>query len=345
MTERIAQDPWIISIVGLQFIASIAPWFIVIPYWRRQGQLLPYQPRRPVPWGAAGAMLAVAFTAIAILTALAADQEPAQAQAAPTTTQVTAGLIASMFMQLCGPALLFIVAQLTDANRGDLGVPSLRPAALARDITLGILVCLLARLPVSAVQIAMNFALDTSNELTKHPLVEMLTQREPEIVVLALATFMAVVIAPIGEEITFRLLLQGWLEKWEDRYLGWRQPMNNQLTEPAAEAASQFGIYDDAAADSETSDVELVPVAAEPPRTGIAGLPYGWTPILISSLLFAAAHYGYGPEPVPLFVLALALGYCYQKTHRIIPCIIAHALFNAMSMVVLWRVIYLSAGE
>ena len=41
--------------------------------------------------------------------------------------------------------------------------------------------------------------------------------------------------------------------------------------------------------------------AIEPPERGVVGLPYGWLPILISSLLFALAHFGYGPEPVPLF--------------------------------------------
>jgi membrane protease YdiL (CAAX protease family) len=136
-----------------------------------------------------------------------------------------------------------------------------------------------------------------------------------------LATIMAVVVAPIGEEITFRLLLQGWLEKWEDRRLGWRNaPVAESPAEDTVEAAEA-----------------IEPPA--PPRRGVGGLPYGWTPIILSSLLFAAAHFGYGPEPIPLFVLALILGYCYQRTHRILPCIIAHSLFNLISMIVLWRIV------
>ena len=69
---------------------------------------------------------------------------------------------------------------------------------------------------------------------------------------------------------------------------------------------------------------------------GVAGLPHGWFPILISAALFGAAHYGYGPEPVPIFLLAIILGYVYQRTHRIIPCIVAHSLFNALTMITLW---------
>jgi membrane protease YdiL (CAAX protease family) len=75
----------------------------------------------------------------------------------------------------------------------------------------------------------------------------------------------------------------------------------------------------------------------EPPPRGIAGLPFGVFPILVSSLFFALAHFGYGPEPVPLFFLAIALGYVYQRTHRILPSIVTHALFNAFAMFILWR--------
>ena len=81
-------------------------------------------------------------------------------------------------------------------------------------------------------------------------------------------------------------------------------------------------------------------VQANPPRRGVGGMPYGSFPILISASLFGLAHFGYGPEPVPIFLLGLVLGYVYQRTHRIVPCIVAHALFNLFTMVVLWRMVY-----
>jgi membrane protease YdiL (CAAX protease family) len=73
------------------------------------------------------------------------------------------------------------------------------------------------------------------------------------------------------------------------------------------------------------------------------GMPFGWLPIIISSVLFGLAHLGYGPEPVPLFFLALILGYLYYRTHRIVPCIVAHAVFNAFTMIVLWRLVFTGA--
>jgi membrane protease YdiL (CAAX protease family) len=66
-------------------------------------------------------------------------------------------------------------------------------------------------------------------------------------------------------------------------------------------------------------------------------------PIVLSSALFALAHVGHGPDPIPLFFLALILGYIYQRTHRIVPCIVAHMLFNSLAMLVLWQMIFVNA--
>lgn len=66
----------------------------------------------------------------------------------------------------------------------------------------------------------------------------------------------------------------------------------------------------------------------------VAGSRRAWSPIVFSSLLFAAAHTGQGFAPAPLFVLALGLGYVYRQTHRFLPCVVAHAAFNALSLLI-----------
>ena len=38
------------------------------------------------------------------------------------------------------------------------------------------------------------------------------------------------------------------------------------------------------------------------------------------------------PDPIPLFFLALTLGYLYRRTHRIAPCVFLHMAFNATSV-------------
>ena len=40
----------------------------------------------------------------------------------------------------------------------------------------------------------------------------------------------------------------------------------------------------------------------------------------------------------------LLLGYVYQRTHRIVPSIVAHGLFNLLTMLTLWRMVLTSAG-
>ena len=111
----------------------------------------------------------------------------------------------------------------------------------------------------------------------RHPIVDFLDgQRGAAAVVLVVVS--AVVVAPLAEELFFRRVLQGWLEK--------------QLEDELA-------------------------------------------PVLISSLAFAAAHADHGLAFLPLFPLALVLGGIARATGSIVPCILLHGLFNAVSVVLL----------
>ena len=65
-----------------------------------------------------------------------------------------------------------------------------------------------------------------------------------------------------------------------------------------------------------------------------------WLPIVISSLIFALMHYSHGPDWVPLIILAAGMGYLYQRTHRVVPSLVVHALLNSLSMFGLWLQIY-----
>lgn len=340
MMEQLGKDPWFIAFGFFQLFASLAALGLVVGRWRRDGVLLRYEPRQPVPWGGAGALLAVAFTALTLVSAFSIEDTP-QPLDKPSPQGLILSLAASMVMQSLGPILLLFIIGTSKARWSDIGLPSRSRAAWMRDIGIGVVACLAAIVPVGLVNAAARSMLNFPNELTKHPLVEMLTNNEPEIVVLVVATIMAVIAAPIGEEITFRLLLQGWLEKWEDHRLGWRMA-------PPADVAGSNALATEGNSDvppefAGEQPVEMVPLETAPPQRGLAGLPYGWAPIILSSFLFAVAHYGYGPEPIPLFVLALFLGYCYQRTHRILPCIIAHSLFNLFSMIALWRIVLITA--
>ncbi|MCS7467969.1 CPBP family intramembrane metalloprotease [Stieleria sp. ICT_E10.1] len=55
-------------------------------------------------------------------------------------------------------------------------------------------------------------------------------------------------------------------------------------------------------------------------------------PIYVTSLLFAAMHWGQGAAPIPLFFLSVGLGFLYQRTGRLVPAIVVHMLLNAATL-------------
>lgn len=62
--------------------------------------------------------------------------------------------------------------------------------------------------------------------------------------------------------------------------------------------------------------------------------PTSYVPLLITSLVFAAMHYGQGAAHIPLFFLSLGLGYLYRQTGRIAAPIIIHMILNGVTLCV-----------
>ncbi len=60
-----------------------------------------------------------------------------------------------------------------------------------------------------------------------------------------------------------------------------------------------------------------------------------WGAVFISALLFTLVHRPVAIE-LPIFVLAIGLGYLYERTGNLWACMIMHALFNAFQLLV-WR--------
>ncbi len=167
-------------------------------------------------------MLAALYlaTAFAPLWSRDAIQNPEEKA---TGTELAERLIIGSLSQVAVVGgFLCVIAFLSNANARDLGLPASRQE-FTRDGYVGTLACLVALAPVHLVQILLTNLLYQQEEPSGHPLVKVVMSIAPNTVVLLLAGVTAVVIAPICEEITFRLLLQGWLEKWEDERLGWRR--------------------------------------------------------------------------------------------------------------------------
>jgi membrane protease YdiL (CAAX protease family) len=78
-------------------------------------------------------------------------------------------------------------------------------------------------------------------------------------------------------------------------------------------------------------------IDARVPSTG------GSVAILASALLFGLSHWGQGLAWIPLVLLGIALGELARRRGSLLPAILLHALFNAVSVVML--VVQIATGS
>lgn len=331
---------WLAPLLLVITLTCVTAWYIAINRRLLGREVVTYEERKPVPWGADGAALAFMAVAAAVMTFFSATIDPQAKEpqgpandfsvVAPIATpsestraesnasQSSAGVSQdseafgttqgtlnrkrtkaepkidlSAATQYASISALLVVLMIgwqrmqVCASWKDFGFPT-SLVQFANDISLGQLTFAAALLPVYAVQFLLVSLLGAPSS---HQVLEELIN-DPSGQMLLVAGLMAVVVAPLFEEFSFRVMLQGWLEKIANR--------RHQSVEP------------------------------EEGTTNVQRKPF-W-PILVSSFAFAIAHTGQGYAPVALFVLACFLGYLYRQTHRLAPCVVAHMAFNALSL-------------
>lgn len=282
-------------LVTLAIAGCLTAWTWTLGNWSRGQAVVPYQPRRPVPWRGIDVAL-IAFVYVV----------------APST-----------FVYF-GHAWFDVQAE-----------PPPRPAA---DVKLKL----------------------------EHPIVRVLqaTDSVPAIFVCLVA---AVIVAPIAEELLFRLLLQGWLEsverRWRRRFRAVRHlpgvlPIllvsllfaSLHMREPSAAddpsllvtllAAYSLGcaltvavmfVWLRLAVGATITDLGIVPGHfREDVKLGAMAFVAWLVPVyIVSALAKSFLPENVVADPVPLFVLALVLGGLYYRTHRIVPSIVLHTGINA----------------
>lgn len=230
-------DPVLEIFAAGMFLVSIATCIVLLVMARLRGPLLPFVPRRPVPWNVVGAILTgvMVFTAVAAGIGELISGEPAAVEHAEKATgsretkpDHKPGDLSSTALQLIygtsqelvlvGGALAFIAVYFR-ASRRDLGLPA-NVNEFACDVFIGGVVGIASLAPIRIIQGVLLTLWGAPEMESGHPLVKMLTDGKPSVILMLLASFAAVVVAPLCEEISFRLLLQGWLEKWEAVRLG-----------------------------------------------------------------------------------------------------------------------------
>jgi membrane protease YdiL (CAAX protease family) len=283
----------------LAIFACVVVWKAIAMRWIGRQPVLPYQPRRPVPWRAIDVVLLVS-------------------------------------MYILAPAVVMRVA------------------------------CLWFDLPREA----LSQTADAAPLNADHPLSRALLEGHGAWTIL-LCLVSAVVVAPITEELFFRLVLQGWLESLEQR-LRRRIPglrrivagfmpvmtvaflfaaMHIRTPAPRADlpvVVLALSIYSVSslltviasvcwlgfAARGTLADFGIVPSKlAEDVRIGLLAFLAVTVPVYavmidVKELLPNIAV----ADPIPILFLAMALGILYYRTHRIVPSLALHMTFNAVGV-------------
>lgn len=289
---------------------SAVIWLGLLARRRAVGELLRTEPRSLVPWR--GTHVAVAFF-LYLVASLIATLFVQQRFGIPgeetdfgnNPDAITWLLGGNSLLNLVAIALVitFLCIDLK-ATLADLGW---RRDRAKFDLLYGGIAFVAIAPVVYLIQIVLKTAYNQiSDEPAAHP-IEIILRENPTPWIIFWCFFSAIVVAPLVEEFLFRVILQGWLEK---KFYGARILFAAESSTPMPHSGAI--------------------IAAEVPP------PFMWPPIIISSLTFSFLHVGHGPDPIPLLLLALVLGYLYAKTHRILPCIVVHMALNGFSMLALW---------
>lgn len=312
--------------VSVMLVAGLASGIWWLRRWATRGQVITHQPRSNPPWLFGAVAIGGTVALLNVLNALSFRPAAAEGDTISNAEFISSTLLMTGALIALAAAIVLSLRVGLRATPHDLGWPTSWQQFIA-DCGLGVVIAFASLVPVYILQAG---AIQMFDMPAEHPLLDRM-QTTPDPWVFAAVLLSAVVAAPLFEEVLFRLLLQGGLEHWENK-LATRRAQREALTEAF--------IHDDTIHDIEAElnveEAELDEWHFTPDDPAIVpGLRHGWAPILVSSFLFAVAHLGNGPSPLPLFVLAIFLGYAYQRTHRIVSSIVAHGVFNSLSVITL----------
>lgn len=210
-----------------------------------------------------------------------------------------------------------------------------------------------------------------------HPVIVILRE-SPNLATLLFCLVIAAVVAPVAEELVFRLLLQGWLETLEKRKRRrnalWRRIVPGLVPIVVVSAIFAAGHYRterptpdihslvylfaiDATAKivalvvglgliwrfrgATLTDFGIVPEKLwEDVRLGL--LAYlAWAPpvLIIQAIATNLLPTWLAADPIALFVFAAVLGTLYYRTHRIVPAIVTHMTLNTTSLAAAWLLV------
>lgn len=339
-------------LLGLVASSALISYQLARRYWSGQA-LIPYQPHLAMPWKGGQILLLVGFLILSMLSmaglahgALSGDE----------LTKVLVGFLVDSASKLL--TMLFAILLV----RGMLhtwSLPGFETTHWTADVKLGALGFVAAAFPVYGINAFASWALQKVGLLkpdAEHPILQIL-DKDASAALVVMAMFAACIVAPLFEEFFFRGVLQGWLERrtgmHSPRYalaVEGESPHDVTGYEPheIAELQSEITAGGEPSAEQALANPYKPPLVEHlgPETSADSPVMLGgieahdekprMMPIVLTSLLFAALHYGHGAAPIALFFLSLVLGYLFQRTGRLWPSITLHACLNTFSMAAYW---------
>lgn len=339
-------------------VAGGLAWALTIAKISLGQPVVAWSPRRPAPWAIIDLAIIIGLYLLLLVGSTLALQlsgwlpngDEGDMALGQRQALTFGGMSVSVLTILIG---LPLIALRSGARAGDLGF---RFRQAGRDLLVGVAAFTMLAPPVLALQGLLVYFWKES----KHPLIE-LFKGTPDAGFFLMLVAAAVIVAPLVEELLFRVLLQGFLEKLatfrgeiHELFIGTAASSDRHVAaslEPIASnsadvvAPSSANPYQSPAfapwQPPEVLGKEYEPIAASNNQSELRGWQAA-VPIAISSLIFALLHYNHGPDWVPLTLLALGMGYVYQRTHSLLPSLIVHVLLNGFSMWIFWIQVFLA---
>jgi membrane protease YdiL (CAAX protease family) len=239
---------------------------------------------------------------------------------------LSAALVAFPFQLLTAPLLLRF---LSGTRPYHFGLTTFR---LRDNVVLGLLGWMALTPPV----LTLNWAVTTGfqwlapNQVKVHGFARLSKSQSLTGIELGMIIFLATVAAPVVEEMLFRGVVQSWLDQHERGshiVMGMvfilALPMQTEKWEQLL-AGDWLGM---------APVLFVVLMVPEYLWVWSRQRSPGGTAIYATSMLFAIFHAGVWPSPIPLFVLALGLGWLARRTGSLIGPMVLHSLFNGVACV------------
>jgi membrane protease YdiL (CAAX protease family) len=296
---------------------------------RDHGPIYPSPPRYPIAnWTGPEVALAMLLFALVPSLVVTVFQSAGMIPLIDRRTKIEGELLLTMMaaravaLPLIIAAVLGVLWAISRTRPKRLG---LRPGHWRRSLYLGYACYFVVTPIVAGTNLLADWLYRRVNVTVMHHPLQELAQQDPRPGTLLLVMLVAVVLAPVAEELLFRGVMLPWLgRRW---WGGWAAMAGSIVLGLAA-----YGDTGSRAPLAFALTVSLAGIAFTFPH---AGEQWVRRAIIGTGLLFAMMHYQVWPHPVPLFILGIALGWLAHRSRGLLAPIILHSLFNATSMLMI----------